>query len=404
MKTKKSSIHKKIINGYDVLFVHSPLNTIHIEAVISSGFIYETKHTSGVNHLLEHVIVSGWEKCKGSCNTYWDKKGAIINASTDNTNMKYYVKGLVSDTDEMVEYISSLTHSILNKTTFEDEKQAVIDELTSLSGDPTTQLLDVFNKEFYALDGLKYIDDWKLQIHNLKHLTISDLQREYDAFNTNNILFVIYGTFNQSHITRLFEKHLVLRKGKEIKKIECFSHSHKIVYSPFKMEGTTILIGFPSAVETSNYFECFKTLLHQVLFNEMRHIHKLLYDIEIHCYTTVCGTSILLEMNVRNHHIKKSIILLLKLLKQYCHIEIDDDNINSCKKTVLYKYHTDYSMMDYYTALTGPPLTKNQLIHQLKSFNASHFKTLCNRLFVFDQITCVYQGSTNANISWNNIE
>jgi len=403
MKTKKSSIKLKRINGYDILFVHAPLNIIHIEAVIHSGFIYETTRTSGVNHLLEHVLVSGWKKCNGSCNTYWDQKGVIVNASTDTTKMKYYVKGLVSDTDEMVEYISSLTHSLFNKITFENEKQAVIDELTSLSGDPENNLLHAFNKEFFALDGLKHIDDWKLQIHNLKHLTISDLQSEYDAFNTNNILFVVYGKFDQTHISQIFEKHLVIRKGKEIKKIDCFSHAHKIVYSPFTMEGTTILIGFPSTLEKSNYFECFQALLHQLLFNEMRTVHKLIYDIELNCDTTLCGTALTLQMNVRNYNIKKSIVLLIQLLKQYCHTEIDDIHVSSCKKTILYKYHTSYSMMNYYTSLTGQPLTKNQLIQQLKSFNAQHFKTMCTRLFVFDQITCVYQGNTNANISWNKI-
>jgi hypothetical protein len=403
MKTKKSSIKLKRINGYDVLFVHAPLSTIHVEAVIHSGFIYEKTRTSGVNHLLEHVLVSGWKRCKGSCNTFWDKKGVVVNASTDTTKMKYYVKGLVTDTDEMVEYISSLTHSFFDINTFENEKQAVIDELTSLSGDSETQLLDVFNKEFYRLDGLKHLDDWKLQIQNLKHLTISDLQNEYDAFNTNNILFVVYGKFDQSHISHLFEKHLVVRKGNEIKKMDCFSHVHKIVHLPFKMEGTTILIGFPSTLETSHYFDCFQTLLHQLLFNEMRTMHKLMYDIEINCETTLCGTSLTLKMNVRNYNIKASIVLLLQLLKQYCKTDVDDIHIHSCKKKILYKYHTDYSMMGYYTSLTGPPLTKNQLIQQLKSFNAYHFKTLCTRLFVFDQITCIYQGTTNADISWNKI-
>jgi predicted Zn-dependent peptidase len=402
MKTKKSYIHKKQINGYEILFVHAPLPTIHIEAVVHSGFIYETSKTVGINHLLEHVIVSGWKRCKGSCNSYWDKKGAIINASTDNTDMKYYVKGLVSDTDEMVEYISSVTHSFLNEATFENEKQAVMDELTALSGDPDARLLDRFSKEFFVLDGLKHVEDWKLQVQNLKHFTMEDLKREYEAFNTNNLSFVVYGSFNQSHVSRLFEKHLISRKGNKIKPVDCYSHVHKIVYSPFDMEGTSILIGFPSTLTTSNYFECFQSLLHQLLFNEMRTKNKLVYDIEIMCTTNLCGTTVTLGMNVRDHNIKASMTLLLHLLKHYCHTIVDDTYIHSCKKTVLYKYHTNYSMMDYYTSLQ-PPLTKSQLIKTLGSFNSSHFKTMCTTLFNFNQITCVYQGNTNANISWNKI-
>jgi hypothetical protein len=402
MKTKKSYIKLKKIKGYDILFVQAPLPTLHIEAVVHSGFIYETHDTVGVNHLLEHVIVSGWKKCNGSCNSYWDKKGAIINASTDNTEMKYYVKGLVSDTDEMVEYISSITHSFLNEATFENEKQAVMDELTSLSGDPEARLLDVFSKNFFALDGLKHVENWKLQIHNLKHFTMSDLNREYEAFNTNNLSFVVYGNFNQSHISQLFEKHLISRKGKEIKTTDCYSHLHKVIYSPFDMEGTSIIIGFPSTITTSNYFECFQVLLHQLLFNEMRTVHKLIYDIEIVCTTNLCGTTVTLGLKVRDRNIKEAMVLLLRLLKLYCHTNVEDQYIHSCKKTVLYKYHTNYSMMDYYTSLQ-PPLTKHQLIQMLNTFDSSHFKTLCTKLFRFDQITCVYQGNTNAHISWNKI-
>lgn len=405
MKTKKSCIQLKRVNGYDILFVHASSPTIHIEAVVHSGFIYETKKTSGINHLLEHVLVSGWKPCKGSCNNYWDEKGAIINASTDTTEMKYYIKGLISDTNDMVEYISSITHSLFPIKTFNNEKQAVIDELTALSGDPETKLLDTFNKEFFRLDGLKHMEDWKLQIENLKHLTLDDLKREYEAFNTNNILFIVYGKFEVSRLLPLFSKHLVLRKGNEIKKKDCFSHVHTIMHLPFTMEGTSILIGFPSTLKTSPYFECFQTLLHQLLFKEMRTIHNLVYDVEIQCTTNLCGTVLTLQMNVRDINIKSAIVLLMKLLHHYCITEVDDAHIKSCKKTVVYKYHTDYSMMDYYTSFiqSGTPLTKQQLIQKVDTFQASQFKHLCNRLFVFDQITCVYQGSTNAHLSWDHL-
>lgn len=396
----------KKINGYSVLFVHETSNTIHIEAVVHSGFIHETKHTSGINHLLEHVLVSAWNKCKGSCNTYWDEKGAIINASTEDTVMKYYVKGLASDVDEMVDYIASiLTHASFNHITLENEKQAVIDELTASSGDPDSELLHAFNKEFFKLDGLQHTEDWKLQIKNLKHLTLKDLNAAYQAFNTDNILFIVYGQFDLTHLSRLFSKHLIPRNGDAIGPTECFSHLHKIVYTPFKMEGTTILIGFPSTLKRCAYLECFALLLHQLLFKEIRTVHKLMYDIEVSCTTTLCGTALSLKLNVRDNNIRKALHILFQLLKKYKVQEVESRIVESCKKSMLYKYYTDYPIMNYYTTFIqgGIPLTKRQLITKVNTFSSQHFKKNINQVVSFQNALCVYQGSTDVHLSWDMI-
>ena len=59
MKTRKhkDGIKLHIINGYKVLFVKQNNNQLHIECVIRSGFYNESKRLSGINHLLEHMIL-----------------------------------------------------------------------------------------------------------------------------------------------------------------------------------------------------------------------------------------------------------------------------------------------------------------------------------------------------------
>ena len=197
-------IHKKI-NGYHFFFIpHS--NILHIEAVVHSGFIHETKQTSGVNHLLEHVLVSGWKKCKQSCNTYWDEHGALINASTDDTVMKYYIKG-EKDLPGMVEYISTIvTRSLFNPSTLEREKKAVLEELTNLMDQPSTEMYNIFKKTFYKSEGLQNTEDCSLQIKNLHHLTMDDVKKAYEAFNTEHCLFIVYGDYESS--IPLFKKYL----------------------------------------------------------------------------------------------------------------------------------------------------------------------------------------------------
>jgi len=405
MKSRKASIQIKKINGYNVMFVPMHNNVIHIEAVVHSGFIHETKETSGINHLLEHVLVSGWKKCNGSCNTYWDEKGAIINASTDNTVMKYYIKGVTEDINEMVEYISTImSASFFDQTMLDNEKQAVIDELTALSGDHTTELHDVFHKHFFKMDGLRYVEDWKQQIKNLKHITLQDIKNAYKAFNTDNMLFVVYGKYDKSSVSNLFSKHLLQVNGVKVKKVDCFSLNHSILYTPFEMEGSTILIGFPSKMMYSDYFDCFTLLTHQLLFKEMRTKRKLVYDILISSIPTRCGTVVTLEVNVRDKNIKETLHMLLFFIKEFCSTLLEDRLIDACKKALVYKYNTDYAMVDYYTKFIHQnrmPLTKQQLINKVKTFTATHFKKLCVELFIIHDALCVYQGNTKLNMSWD---
>jgi thiol-disulfide isomerase/thioredoxin len=180
----KSEYENKTINGYPFLFIRDSNKVIHLEVVIHSGFVHETKKNSGVNHLLEHVLVSGWKRCKESCNTYWDKHGALVNASTDTTMMKYYIKGDKKDIPDMVDYISTIiTRSLFFPSTLEREKKAVLEELTNLLDNPSQEIYNLFHKAFYKIEGLKYTEDCALQIKNVDTLTMKDIKKAYEVLS-----------------------------------------------------------------------------------------------------------------------------------------------------------------------------------------------------------------------------
>lgn len=405
MKTRKNKLMVKKINGYNVLFVNIPTHTIHIEVIVKSGFIHETMKTAGINHLLEHVLVSGWKKCNGSCNTFWDKRGAIVNASTDDAVMKYYIKGLATEMDEMIEYISTIvTHPLITQSTIDNEKQAVIDEITALSANPKSEMYNVFYKAFYKPEGLKCLEDYGLQLKNIKNLSVDDIKKVYEkTFNHENMFVVICGHYDRQHVSKLLTKYLLPTKGTNFNKMDCFTHQHKIIHSPFKAEGTNILIGFPSTLMGSEFFDCFTVLLHQLLFKEMRTIHKLLYDIMITTKTTECGTLLIIEISVRDANVKETMRLLLRLLNDYCHSNVDSELVEACKKTVKYKYYMTISNVDYYVKCImqkTPLLTKEQSIKQVGLFTSEKFKRMCTQLFVFEEALCVYQSKRDAHLSW----
>lgn len=410
MKTRKNFVIPKlhIINGYKVLFVPKGKDILHVECVIRNGFCIETLQTSGINHLLEHVMVNAWKKCNTSCNSYWDNKGYNVNAITDKTTMHYYIKGLNIEWKEMISYIASIIdHPRITSENLKKEKQAVIDELLTYSNDPENEVDNLFNTHFYVSDGLKHADDWKLQIENLKRITVQDVYDIYNQqFNIQNIMFIVMGDFNASSVQKLF--HAQLKKPKEgiIQSIQCFSFKHEIIFSKQDIENTKILIAFPS-VEIQDYIHLnsILSLLHILLFNEFRTKKSFVYDIDVSKELNACGTTVFIDFDVQTKH---AIIVLISLFKYIRLLQTTLlTNIDGFKNQEIYKYITNKnSTMSYYTSLLyvkSPFYTKHQIIDKIKKINSRDIMTIFKNIFQFDKVLCIYQCKKNLHLTWEKL-
>ena len=101
------------VAGYRIILQPTPNPVIDVECAINAGFVTETKQTSGVNHLLEHILTDAWKKCGSTCSGFWSDKGVDMNASTDETLLQYHTKGTLTYIDSMVAYITSIaTHPV----------------------------------------------------------------------------------------------------------------------------------------------------------------------------------------------------------------------------------------------------------------------------------------------------
>jgi len=412
MKTRKNNVVPKlhIINGYKVLFVPKGKDILHVECVIRNGFCIETIKTSGINHLLEHVMVNAWKKCNKSCNSYWDNKGYIVNATTDKTTMNYYIKGLNTEWKEMVSYIASIIdHPSITSESLKKEKQAVIDELLTFSTDPESEVDHLFNTHFYTIDGLKHADDWNLQIKNLKSFSVQDVYDIYNQyFNVQNLMFVVMGDFNTYSVQKLLHQQLKTPKHGLIQTIQCFSFQHEILFSKQNIENTKILIAFPSIITQDYiYLKSILALLHIVFFNEFRTKKSLVYDIDIRSDLNACGTTIFIEFDVQMKH---TILVLTSLFKYIRWLQKTPiTNIDGFKNQEIYKYITNKnSMMNYYTSLiylkeNGPLYTKYQIIDKIRKINSRNIMLLLQEIFQIDKALCVYQCKKNLHLTWEKL-
>lgn len=411
----KPELHN--IHGYSILLLPLSSNIIHIECAINNGFINETKKTSGINHLLEHVLSESWKKCKNNCYKFWNNIGVDMNASTDLTVLKYYTSGLIEDTDIMLDYmIDIMNQPIFSPSKIKKEKKAVINELLVDVNDPHNNLINFFNQNFYVLEGLQYSTDVNLQINNLKHIQLKDLNDIFlKYYNKNNIVFMISGKFNKHDILQKFKDKLNNYSVSTSSPNYCFSLKNDILF----LKDTTssianIIIGFPCNVMYNHpYYMLIPSvllMLKNILFDYLRSVKDLIYGININYEQTICGIVVTIEVNVLPKNISIVLHSIFLILHQFKTEFVKPKQIQSIKKQYKYMYYTtDLSpsnISDIYIEqyinqiyIQKPKFYSiYDIIQKVESLNKDHIKDIINMIFNFKQCLCVYQSKTNLNL------
>jgi predicted Zn-dependent peptidase len=150
------------INGFEVLYIKYPnLKKIdesvsHIQAYVKAGNFVEDKNNAGISHLLEHILLDSWYKCKGNCNDYFKQYGVDINGFTDSTLVSYLITGLSQYEDDYIDFISSiLTKPKWTEKIIKKSKKAVQEELLSVKNNPEHKLEELSLYKIYD-DPIKY--------------------------------------------------------------------------------------------------------------------------------------------------------------------------------------------------------------------------------------------------------
>ena len=84
----------KFNNFIILLNTNKHAKTTLVESYINNGAVDENRENLGISHLLEHICTDGWSKCRNNCSEFWKKRGVILNASTGQTYVNYFIKGL----------------------------------------------------------------------------------------------------------------------------------------------------------------------------------------------------------------------------------------------------------------------------------------------------------------------
>ena len=354
--TKKLSLNKTAkvwkptvltIHNYKIVLIKDTSKLLSVHSYIFSGFIRETASDLGINHLLEHVLANAYAECKSyNCYSYREQYGFTSNASTSNNILHYYVNGMYSDWEVMINYIVSIsTKPEFNEALITREKAAVKNELHTYKDDSKYPILLASDRLLYKIYGLQNMSDAKQQLSNLKHFNKAKLLRYYKkTYNHKNTIFVISGNFSKQKVVTLLKGLLpnkVVFPINNTLNTECFTHKPHtaFLYNP-KLTSTQIAISYPVDINynDSAIFGLDFTIkvLRQQLFQRLRTEKKLVYGIELTLIKDVCGAYIHLFINTINDNVQKVLDEYQKVISTYVIPSVK--RINAVKKWYQNKY------------------------------------------------------------------
>lgn len=179
----------------------SPVVTARV--FIKTGSIYEQQHVgAGLSHFLEHLASGGTteKRTEEQSNEVLGRIGAVTNASTGLTRVRYYINTTSDHADEAIDLLADwLQHSRIEQREFDRERDVIQREFEMGRGEPRRIFWKLTQQARYRMHPARhptigYIDDF------LK-VTRDDIYDFYKKmYVPNNMVFVVAGDIDRHRV------------------------------------------------------------------------------------------------------------------------------------------------------------------------------------------------------------
>ena len=275
------------INGFNLLIINANTDNYNVKSYIDTGYMHETLDNLGINHLLEHVLINSNSNCNNDCITEMNQKGISMNATTGLHMINYYMSGLKSDLHLMIKFIieSSLKCDNINNNIIEKEKSAVLNELLQYSNNNFNNMYNVVYNNIFNIEGLQHFFNYEQQITNLKKFNEKNL-KEFCKKYYNKVLFVVSGKINDEDIENIKQKFKDLLKNYKI------SNNKNELYNCFNLENNNAFFIQDNDINNTTKIISFRSSMNNTIEN------MILLDISCKYIYNVCMDELRAKLNL----------------------------------------------------------------------------------------------------------
>ncbi len=207
-QTNNVSIHQ-LDNGLQVLLIQNPaLPMVGVNVIVKVGSAYETFATSGMSHMLEHLLFNGTtSRTQKQLYDDVDRIGGYNNANTGQYYTNYMMVVPAENIKQGLEIQSDmLFHSILPEEKFEKEKGIVLEEISKTLADPDAQaernvMAVLFKGHAFSLPTLGTY----ATIQHMDREAVFDFYKNY--YTPNNMIMSVIGNFDPQQILKWINEY-----------------------------------------------------------------------------------------------------------------------------------------------------------------------------------------------------
>ncbi|MFN4182385.1 MAG: insulinase family protein, partial [bacterium] len=185
----------------------SPLQSVY--ALINVGSAYETQETSGLSHLLEHLLFDGTQKfTRSQLQQKFDDRGIYVNAFT----REDYTAFLITSAPENIPIALDLLFQMLLESTlpqeeFLKEQKVVIEEMRKDRMNPVQALEENFLLSLPPSSPYRLpVIGTEETIRNISREKVWNFYRKY--YTPENITLLTYGPLKQEEFLRIISEIL----------------------------------------------------------------------------------------------------------------------------------------------------------------------------------------------------
>jgi predicted Zn-dependent peptidase len=178
-------------------------NIVSVGIFIKAGSINETYDNNGIAHFLEHMMFKGTKKRPGNkIAEQLDKIGAHYNAGTSNEYTYYYIYGISSDINIILEILIDLyCNPLLKQHDIDVERQVILEEMDMARDDQNHMLMQTIHNKLFTHSplGMSVIGEPDKIISYKRNVFVDFRSKHYTPHNS---VLVICGNFNKNMILK----------------------------------------------------------------------------------------------------------------------------------------------------------------------------------------------------------
>lgn len=364
-------------NGLRVISVKDKTSeAITVLVLVGTGSKYETKDTSGISHLLEHMLFKGTKTKPTPIDIVepLDRVGGVYNAFTGEEYTGYFAKVSADNFDLALDVISDIyLNSKLDEKEMQKEKGVIIEEINMYLDHPASYVQTLWTRLLYGDQPAGWdIAGTKETVSKITKEQLSKyIESQYTASNT--VVCVAGNVPNEKELVLKIKKHFSdIKEAKPKPKPAVIEKQNKpevLVFNK-KTDQTHFCLGVRgyNIFDKRRYAQEILSLvlggmMSSRLFIKIREELSLCYYIKTNSTSDTDTGFLVSQTGADNTRVEKAITEILKEYKKISEIEVPSGELKKAKDNLKGKMALALETSDAQASFFGmQELLENQVL------------------------------------------